>query len=82
MSKIIVTRAGPQKSVRLAIVANCHGCPHITKEHTPGAGYAMDYHCTAVTPRKLVAGYVEWRRDMREDHCFPDWCPLEKRSVP
>lgn len=83
MSKITVTRVGPQRSVRLAIITNCHHCPYISRpEHTPGSGCGQDYYCTAVTPCKLVVGYVEWTSDRAKDHDFPDWCPLEQRSMP
>ncbi len=68
------------KPVRLAVVTNCHKCPHISDpQHTPGSGFGQDYYCTAVKPRKLVVGYVEWPSEMAKDHEFPDWCPLEGR---
>lgn len=84
MSPIKITPRAPllTKSVRLAVVVNCHTCPHIAEERTPGAGCADDYYCTAVTPRKLVVGYVEYPSEKHKNHEFPDWCPLEKRSVP
>jgi len=65
------------KQIRINKITNCHQCQHISEEKTPGAGYAIDYYCNAVTPRKIVAGYVEWDREKRKGHDFPDFCPLE-----
>lgn len=64
--------------VRLFVVTGCHRCPNCEHSRTPGAGYASDYHCTAVTPKRLVDGYVEWPSEMREDGDFPSFCPLKE----
>lgn len=81
---IKITRRPPviTREARLVVITNCHHCPHIKNVRTPGAGCAEDFYCTAVTPPAMVVGYVEWNKDKRPDHNFPEWCPLEKRSVP
>lgn len=28
-------------------IKNCHECPHLDSDRTPGAGYAVDYFCRA-----------------------------------
>lgn len=51
------------------------GCPNATNDRTPGAGYAVDWFCTAAAKRMIV-GYVEWDSELPKDGDFPDWCPL------
>ena len=63
---------------RLFVVTGCHKCPNEKAERTPGAGYALDHYCTAVTPKKIVAGYVEWPSEERKDGDFPKFCPLKE----
>ena len=64
--------------VRLFVVKGCHSCPNLKAERTRGAGYALDYRCTAVEPSRLVVGYVEWPSEQQPDGEFPGFCPLEK----
>lgn len=54
-------------------IENCSECPKNEAKRTPGAGYAEDYYCTAVSPKKKTSGYVEWARDVNP---VPQWCPL------
>jgi hypothetical protein len=68
------------KQIRINKIINCHQCPNISSERTPSAGFAIDYYCNAVSPRKIVAGYVEWNSEKRKDHDFPDFCPLESQE--
>lgn len=78
---ITTRKAKKKQNVRLFVVLGCHKCPNVESRRTPGAGYAEDYWCTAVTPQQKVAGYVEWNSQKRKDQDFPDWCPLEKRGA-
>lgn len=59
-------------SILLSILG-CDECPKVSVNHTPGSGYAQDYYCTAVTPPKMVMGYIEWDREKKE---VPGWCPF------
>jgi hypothetical protein len=49
---------------------NCSKCPLVCITRTKGAGYAEDYHCSALN--KKIVGYVEWDSDLVP---VPDWCP-------
>lgn len=66
----------------IVIVKNCMYCPFCTKERTRSAGMATDYLCAIVKdPKadyglKVIAGYVESRREEPQDNQIPDWCPL------
>ncbi len=64
--------------VRLFVVTGCHTCPSVSIARTPGAGDALDFYCNAVTPKRLVAGYVEYPSEERKPGDFPKFCPLKK----
>jgi hypothetical protein len=50
----------------------CVLCPLVHSERTSRAGFALDYYCLEVYPRRKVMSYVEGERDFKE---VPDWCP-------
>jgi hypothetical protein len=70
------------KVVRLFVVEGCHMCPHKEERRTPGAGFALDYWCTAVKPAKKFDGYIEWPSEMRKPGDFPAFCPLRVETTP
>lgn len=50
---------------------NCSKCPLVHTVRTMGAGYAEDYHCSALGDKKII-GYVEWDSQLPP---VPGWCP-------
>jgi hypothetical protein len=63
--------------VKLFEVNGCHSCPHVKDARTPGAGYALDFHCSLTGT--MVAFYVEWPSEKRKDGDFPKDCPLKTK---
>jgi hypothetical protein len=63
---------------RLLVIKKCQDCPHMEKERTPGAGYAIDFVCTKVQPKRVAAGYIEWPSEEPKNGSIPTWCPLPK----
>jgi hypothetical protein len=59
------------KTKILLQLETCKPCPYVDVRETPGAGYALDYHCTHANNR-IVMGYVEWES---EEKPVPSWCP-------
>lgn len=68
-------------TTKILVVVGCHGdknhpaCPFLSSVRTPGAGYALDYHCKAAG-NKILNGYVEWDSEKRKSGDFPSFCPL------
>lgn len=56
---------------------DCSKCPMVISKRTVGAGYALDYHCSAVD-NKRVMYYVEWDKDMNP---VPEWCPYRIEKI-
>lgn len=50
---------------RILKLKNCHECPHIDSDRTPGSGYAMDYFCKL----QPIPGERNW--DWRSDKYNP-----------
>ena len=67
-------------TVKLYQVPNCKQCPNCKTERTEGAGYAVDFICTAAG-NQLIAGYVEWNSESPQDGTFPEFCPLVSLKV-
>lgn len=65
-----------KSTLKLFVVRSCKDCPNSKTERTRGAGYAHDRFCLAVSPAKVVAGYIEWDSEERPEGDFPSWCPL------
>lgn len=55
------------------LLAHNIDCPYSVSERTPRSGYAMDYYCMAVVPKRITSGYVEWSSDV---NLVPEWCPF------
>lgn len=55
-------------------VTTCKDCPFIKHDRTEGAGYALDYTCSATKDNKLIAGYVEYQSEFPKT--IPGWCPF------
>lgn len=60
-------------------INKCRSCPLVEIERTPKAGYAFDYFCSATSPMKLIASYVEYPSEIPE---VPDWCPILCKDKP
>ena len=56
---------------------SCKDCVMVRTERTQGAGYAIDYICTAIQPERKAMGYVEWDSDLNE---VPEWCPHREQG--
>lgn len=78
MKKYITNRFGrklPLVNLKLPVYS-CAECPKVKTARHPGAGYAIDYFCTAIEPEKKVMNYIEWDSERTP---VPDWCPLRPR---
>lgn len=60
-------------NVIIEVEDNCIECPYCEDTRTIEAGYALDYWCIKMSPRKKIMGYVEYQSDVKP---IPDWCPF------
>jgi hypothetical protein len=62
----------PKTKITITLeLEDCTKCPMVKSKRTQGAGYALDYFCTAKKNERIM-GYIEWPSEYRP---VPEWCP-------